>query len=51
VRRILRNHAYAELRGDDAEGRELAPEELIPMLRDTFGIEVPEGATFRALNA
>ena len=49
VRRILRNHAYAELRGDQAEGRELAPEEVIPTLRDVFGIDVPEGARFRAL--
>jgi N-hydroxyarylamine O-acetyltransferase len=48
VRRILRNRAYAELRGDQAEGRELAPEEVIPILRDAFGIEVPEGAKFRA---
>jgi N-hydroxyarylamine O-acetyltransferase len=48
VRRILRNRAYAELRGDHAEGRELAREEVIPMLRDVFGIEVPEGAKFRA---
>jgi N-hydroxyarylamine O-acetyltransferase len=47
-RRILRNRAYAELRGDQAEGRELAPEEIIPMLRDQFGIEVPERARFRA---
>ena len=49
VRRILRNRAYAEIRGDGAEGRELAPEEVIPMLREAFGIEVPEGARFRAL--
>jgi N-hydroxyarylamine O-acetyltransferase len=49
VRRILRNRAYAELRGDQAEGRELAPEELLPTLRETFGIELPEGARFRAL--
>jgi N-hydroxyarylamine O-acetyltransferase len=48
VRRILRNRAYAELRGDQAEGRELAPEEVLPMLREVFGIEVPEGAKFRA---
>lgn len=51
VRRILRGHAYAELRGDEVEGRELAPEELIPMLRETFGIDVPEGATFRSLKS
>jgi N-hydroxyarylamine O-acetyltransferase len=49
VRRILRNRAYAELRGERAEGRELAPGEVIPMLREVFGIEVPEGARFRAL--
>ena len=49
VRRILRNRAYAELRGDEVEGRELAPEELLSTLRGTFGIDVPEGATFRAL--
>lgn len=48
VRRILRNQAYAELRGDATEGRELAPEGLIPTLREVFGIEVPEGARFRA---
>ena len=48
VRRILRNRAYAELRGDQAEGREVAPEELIPLLREAFRIEVPEGAKFRA---
>ena len=49
LRRILRNRAYAELRGDRVEGRELAVEELIPTLREAFGIEVPEGARFRAL--
>jgi N-hydroxyarylamine O-acetyltransferase len=48
VRRILRNRAYAELRGDQAEGRELAPDEVIPTLREVFGLEVPEGARFRA---
>ena len=48
VRRILRNHGYAELRGNAVEGRELAPEELIPTLREVFGIQVPEGARFRA---
>jgi N-hydroxyarylamine O-acetyltransferase len=51
VRRILRNRSYAELRGDQAEGRELAPEEVIPMLREVFGIEAPEGARFRAFEA
>jgi N-hydroxyarylamine O-acetyltransferase len=49
VRRILRNRAYAELRGDAVEGRELAREEVIPILREAFGIEVPDEARFRAL--
>ena len=49
VRRILRNRAYAELRGDQVEGRELAPAEVMPTLREAFGIEVPEGARFKAL--
>jgi N-hydroxyarylamine O-acetyltransferase len=49
VRRILRNRAYAEIRGEAVEGRELAPEEVLSMLRETFGILVPEGAKFRAL--
>jgi len=48
VRRILRNRALTELRGDAAEGRELSPAEIIPTLKETFGIEVPEGTTFRA---
>ena len=49
VRRILRNRAYAELRGDQATGRDLAPEEVVPLLRDVFGLDVPEGSRFRAL--
>ncbi|HEY3399167.1 MAG TPA: arylamine N-acetyltransferase [Geothrix sp.] len=48
VRRILRNRAYAEIRGLDVTGRELAPDEVIPVLREEFGLDVPEGATFRA---
>jgi N-hydroxyarylamine O-acetyltransferase len=50
LRRLLRNRAYTELRGDQVEGRELAVEEVIPLLRQAFGIELPEGVTFRALN-
>jgi len=49
VRRVLRNRAYAELRGEQVEGRELAPVEVIPILREVFGLDVPEGARFRAL--
>jgi N-hydroxyarylamine O-acetyltransferase len=49
VRRVLRNRAYAEIRGDQVEGRELSLEEILPILRNEFGIEVPEGAQFTAL--
>ena len=48
-RHILRNRAYARIQGDRAEGRELAPQEVIPILREVFGLDVPEGARFRAL--
>lgn len=43
VRRFLRNLAYSEARGEEVEGRELAPEEVAPLLREVFGIEVPQG--------
>ncbi len=49
VRRSLRNRAYAEVRGDVVEGRELSLVEVIPILREVFGIAVPAGARFRAL--
>ncbi len=49
VRRILRNRAYAELRGDQVEGRAVAPEELNTLLRKAFGIEVQAEIAF-ALN-
>ncbi|MBK9795338.1 MAG: arylamine N-acetyltransferase [Holophagaceae bacterium] len=49
VRRILRNRAYAEIRGDQVVGRELAPEEVIPLMRESFGLEIPEEATFLAM--
>jgi hypothetical protein len=30
--------------------REISRAELIPLLRDTFGLDVPADATFRALD-
>jgi N-hydroxyarylamine O-acetyltransferase len=51
VRRILRNRAYAEVRGEEAEGRELTQEEVIPILREVFGLDVPEGTRFKAFEA
>jgi N-hydroxyarylamine O-acetyltransferase len=48
LRRILRNRAYAELRGDQATGWELSPEEVIQTLRDVFGLDLPPEARFMA---
>ncbi len=41
VRRLLRNQAYAELRGEEVVGREVSLEALIPLLSEVFGLEVP----------
>jgi N-hydroxyarylamine O-acetyltransferase len=49
VRRTLRNRAYAERRGDEVAGREVDQADLLSMLREGFGIEVPGGARFLAL--
>ena len=48
---MRRNRAYAELRGDQVVGRELELEEVIPILREVFGIEVGDGTAFRALES
>lgn len=51
ARRILRNCAYAEIRGDAIEGRELAPEELVPLLREVFGLDLADGTRFKAIES
>lgn len=50
ARHILRNLTYSIARGADVETREITRAELIPLLRDTFGVDVPVGARFRALD-
>lgn len=50
VRRYLRNLAYSEVRGNVVEGRELTPEEVAPMLREVFGIDVPAGGPHQLVN-
>ena len=50
TRHILRNLTYSVARGADVQTREISRAELIPLLRDTFGIEVPDDARFRALD-
>lgn len=50
-RHILRNLAYTIAHADDVSTREIGRAELLPLLRGTFGLDVPDDATFRALDA
>lgn len=50
VRYILRNLAYEEDRGASAVTRPITRAELVPLLRGTFGLDVPTDARFRALD-
>jgi N-hydroxyarylamine O-acetyltransferase len=47
-RHILRNLTYTVVRGAHAETREIAAGELLPLLRDTFGLDVADDSRFRA---
>lgn len=49
-RYVLRNLTYSIHRGDRVESRDIQRAELVPLLRDIFLIDVPEGATFRAID-
>jgi arylamine N-acetyltransferase len=42
---------YSITRGTDVQVHEITRQEVVPLLRDTFGIEVPEDARFRALDS
>jgi len=51
VRHVLRNLSYSvAASGGEWQTRTLTRAELVPLLRDVFGLDVPEGATFRALD-
>jgi N-hydroxyarylamine O-acetyltransferase len=50
TRHILRNLTYAVARGWAIDTRDIARAELVPLLRDTFGLDVPPEACFRALD-
>jgi N-hydroxyarylamine O-acetyltransferase len=50
ARHILRNLTYTVARGEHVESRVIARSELVPLLRDTFGLDIAEDATFRALD-
>lgn len=50
TRHILRNLTYTTARGADVRAREITRAELVPLLRDIFGLDVPDDARFRALD-
>jgi N-hydroxyarylamine O-acetyltransferase len=50
-RHTLRNLTYSITRGTAVQVQEITRQEVVPLLRDTFGLEVPEDATFRALDS
>jgi len=47
-RRILRGLDYTEVRNGEATHRALAVEEVPGLLREAFGLEIPDGASFQA---
>lgn len=51
TRHVLRNLSYSvATAGGDWQTRTVARGELIPLLRDVFGLDVPENARFRAID-
>jgi len=51
TRHTLRNLTYSITRGTAVQVHEITRQEVVPLLRDTFGLEVPEDAIFRALDS
>lgn len=50
ARHVLRHLTYTVRRGGSTESTEIARGALIPLLRATFGIDLPDDARFRALD-
>jgi len=50
VRHVLRDLTYTIYTGEGVESRDVAREDLHALLRETFHIDVPATATFRALD-
>jgi N-hydroxyarylamine O-acetyltransferase len=50
ARHILRGLTYTIARGEHTETREVARDELVPLLREVFGIDLPDDARFRAID-
>jgi N-hydroxyarylamine O-acetyltransferase len=51
TRHTLRNLTYSITRGTDVQVREITRQEVVPLLREMFGLDVPDAATFRALDS
>jgi N-hydroxyarylamine O-acetyltransferase len=49
ARHVLRGLTYTVRRGEESTVRELARAELLPLLREVMGIDLPEGTRFRSL--
>lgn len=50
-RHVLRNLAYSVRLGQRVASRDLSRDEVVPLLSEVFGIELPEGSRFSALDA
>ncbi len=50
-RLVLRNLSFTTVKGDQAEERTLEPSEVPRVLRESFGLDIPDGTRFRALEA
>ena len=49
ARHILRNLTYTVARGDAVETREISRDELVPLLRSIFDLDIPAGARFSSM--
>ena len=47
---MLRDLTYSVRRGAQLETREITRAELLPLLRDVFGLELSDRATFSAID-
>jgi len=50
ARHVLRGLSYTVSRGEVAETVEIRRDALVPLLRETFGLDVPDDARFRGLD-
>lgn len=51
ARHILRNLTYTIVRGNQLDTREITRAELVPLLRDAFGLDIADDARFKAIDS